>query len=174
MENINGVRRAAAELRAKFDHSLTAMSAQDVIKAALTECGLGFEEVGPDDPVLAKGLGVLKRKYLTVFVANNLAPEMKVEVIAHEIGHFAVHLEDEVRIERPYSAPGAGDPLQRVEAYSKKERREAQANAFARELLLPRSLARRLFKEGQRATQISRSLGLRIESTYQQLAGQSC
>ncbi|TAW06321.1 ImmA/IrrE family metallo-endopeptidase (plasmid) [Rhizobium ruizarguesonis] len=170
MENINSVRRAANELRRKIDPGLKQLAATEIIGLALDDQSLTVEKLGPSDTNLMGGIGVLKRRYLAIYVANDLDPSFEAEVIAHEIAHFVIHLEAEIKIERGYSAPGAGDPLQRVEAYSKKERREAQANAFAREFLLPRALARRLFHEGKRAREIATSLGIRLETVYQQLA----
>ncbi|KQX43210.1 MULTISPECIES: UvrD-helicase domain-containing protein [unclassified Ensifer] len=170
MENINAVRRAANRLREKIDPRFQQMTASEVLIRTLADQELTVDEVAADDDVLAGGLGVLKRKYQTIFVSKALPTDEKAEVIAHEIAHFVIHLENEVRIERAYAAPGAGDPVQRVEAYSKRERREAQANTFARELLLPRRLARRLFQEGLRAAEIATALGLKLETVYQQLA----
>src|SRR3546814_15710772 len=63
-----------------------------------------------------------------------------------------------------------GDPSQRIETYGIKERREAQANAFAREYLLPRPLAKKLFFAGERASDIAKRLGIALEKVLQQLA----
>lgn len=170
MDNVNAVRRAANELRSKIDPKLDQLAALDVLDRALKDQELTVEEVAPDDGNLAGGIGILKRKYKSIYVAKTLTADIQVEVIAHEIAHFVIHLEEEVRIDRNYSAPGAGGLANRVEAYSKKERREGQANAFARELLLPRRLARKLFQEGMRANVIASALGLRTETVFQQLA----
>jgi Zn-dependent peptidase ImmA (M78 family) len=51
--------------------------------------------------------------------------------------------------------------LQRVEDYGARERRELQANIFAREFLLPRAFARRLHvDDGMGATAIANRTGL--------------
>ncbi|MBY3369054.1 UvrD-helicase domain-containing protein [Rhizobium laguerreae] len=170
MENINSVRRAANVLRRKIDPNLGELSAKGVLDLVLADQGLVVEKVAPADNNLMGGVGVLKRRYKAIYVANDLSAEFEAEVIAHEVAHFVIHLEAEVKLDRTLAAPGAGDPLHRVEAYSKKERREAQANAFARELLLPRMLARRLFQEDQRARAIASNLGIRLETVFQQLA----
>ncbi|WP_326912931.1 UvrD-helicase domain-containing protein [Rhizobium johnstonii] len=170
MESISSVRQAALLLRSKIDEQFSDLPAPRVIELALGERRLIVEGVEPADPVLAGGLGVLKRKFNTIFVSSALSKETKNEIIAHEIGHFVVHLESEVRTDENYANDESRDPLRRVDAYSKRERREAQANTFARELLFPRQLARRLFEEGKRAHAIARSLGLNRELVYQQLA----
>ena len=60
--------------------------------------------------------------------------------------------------------------LQRVEDYGVRERRELQANVFAREFVFPRALARRLYlDEGLGATAIADTTGLPINLVRQQL-----
>ena len=61
--------------------------------------------------------------------------------------------------------------IQRVEGYGPRERRECQANVFAREFLLPSSEARRLFSEERiSAADIAKRLGVQIGLVHQQLA----
>ena len=60
--------------------------------------------------------------------------------------------------------------LQRVEDYGARERRELQADVFAREFLLPRVVAERLHMEdGLGATRIANLTGLRLGLVRQQL-----
>jgi DNA helicase-2/ATP-dependent DNA helicase PcrA len=60
--------------------------------------------------------------------------------------------------------------LQRVEDYGARERRELQANVFARELLFPRALARRMFvTESLGASAIAALLDLPITLVRQQI-----
>lgn len=56
-----------------------------------------------------------------------------------------------------------------MEAYGARERAELQANVFARELLLPRSVARTQFLSGRSARQIASELELPLELVRQQL-----
>jgi len=61
--------------------------------------------------------------------------------------------------------------IQRVEGYGPRERRECQANVFAREFLLPTTEARRLFiEERLSAAAIAQRLGLPPGLVQQQLA----
>ena len=169
MENFSTIRRLATTLRLKFDPGLSELDAAAVVKGALKTCGLDYDELEADDPSLAGALGLLNRQFDLVLVSKALSPEEKAEVAAHEIGHFIVHDAPQAAVLSGYGAPGPGDPVQRVEAYGVKERREAQANAFARELLLPRALARRMFQAGDRAHAMATKLGLRRETVFQQL-----
>ena len=169
MENFDAIRRAAAELRLKVDPGFTELHAAEVVKRAIEQCELTVEELDPDDPGLAGSIGVLDRTFGLVLVSNALEPAAREEVIAHEVGHFTVHEAPRPTVTDGYNAPGAGDPAQRVEAYGIKERREAQANVFARELLLPRALTRQLFMAGERAAAIADRLGIRRETVFQQL-----
>ena len=60
--------------------------------------------------------------------------------------------------------------LQRVEDYGKRERRELQANVFAREFVLPRERARSLYLDGGLSTnQIAERTGLGIALVRQQV-----
>jgi superfamily I DNA/RNA helicase len=169
VENFDAIRRAAAELRLEVDPGFTELHAAEVVKRAIDRCELTVEELGPDDPGLAGSIGVLDRTFNLVLVSQALEPAAREEVIAHEIGHFVVHEAPRPTVAADYSKPGAGDPAQRIEAYGVKERREAQANVFARELLLPRALARQLFMAGERAAAIADRLGIRRETVFQQL-----
>lgn len=169
MENFSTIRRQATALRLKFDPDLSELDAASVVQGALKACGLDYDELAPDDPSLAGALGLLNRQFDLVLVSKALPEAEKAEVAAHEIGHFIVHDAPQAAVLSGYAAPGPGDPVQRVEAYGVKERREAQANAFARELLLPRALARRMFQAGERAHAMAAKLGLRRETVFQQL-----
>ncbi len=169
MENFGTIRRLATALRLKADPALSELDAPTVVASVLKVCDLAYEELEPDDASLAGALGLLNRQLNLVLVSKALSVAEKAEVAAHEIGHFVVHDAPQVPVWESYDTPGPGDPVQRVEAYGVKERREAQANAFARELLLPRTLARRMFKNGERAQAMATKLGLRRETVFQQL-----
>ncbi|OWK19992.1 hypothetical protein AJ88_35270 [Mesorhizobium amorphae CCBAU 01583] len=169
MENFSLIRLAANELREAIDHGLAELRAGAIVERALAKRSLKLEELHAGDATLAGCLGVFNRKYGHVFVQEDLDPSTKLEVIAHEIGHEVVHNGDVVMVRRDYGSPGPGDPVLRVEAYGVKERREAQANVFARELLLPRALARRLFLGGMRARAIAEQTGLNLALVFQQL-----
>jgi DNA helicase-2/ATP-dependent DNA helicase PcrA len=94
-------------------------------------------------------------------------------LIAHELGHVFIHAgssectDEDVDPSRSTEAAPVG--LQRVEDYGAKERRELQANVFAREFLLPRPRARAKHLAGEGAALIANSLGLPKDLVRQQL-----
>tara|TARA_R110002124_G_scaffold267777_3_gene435195 strand:+ start:64371 stop:67724 length:3354 start_codon:yes stop_codon:yes gene_type:complete len=169
VENFSLIRLAANDLREAIDPGMVELQAATIVGRALLERGLDLEELPAGDPTLAGCLGVFNRKYSHVSVQIDLESPTKLEVIAHEIGHEVVHNGDVAMVRKDYGLPGPGDPVLRVEAYGVKERREAQANVFARELLLPRTLARRLFLSGMRARAIAEKTGLNLALVFQQL-----
>jgi superfamily I DNA/RNA helicase len=95
-------------------------------------------------------------------------------LVAHEIGH--VVLGDDptdlatLDIDPTRSAEASPIGLDRVVGYGGRQRREVQMDLFARELLLPRNVARRLHvEEGMTATAIAERLGAPFAVVAQQL-----
>lgn len=89
-----------------------------------------------------------------IWVRDSLPPERGAFAVAHELGHFVLHRGERVALHREcdeFQVDESADPLglrvedHRVEEYSKHVRRELEANAFAAELLAPRSVVRQLF-----------------------------
>ncbi|GLS33067.1 Superfamily I DNA or RNA helicase [Mesorhizobium albiziae] len=168
MDSFLAVRIAANSLRATAEIS-DKTDAPTAVRAAALKRGLSIRPLDYDDPELEGAIGLLERKYRQILVRKQLKGDFEAEVIAHEIGHHVLHDGPEAGFYQRHEQNG-GDPTQRIETYGIKERREAQANAFAREFVLPRALARRLFAEGLRASDISRSLQVPYETVLQQLA----
>ena len=109
-------------------------------------------------------LGSLDRPSRLVNVASNQDPIEELLVIAHEIGHYHLHLDphSEVTI-RPQGL--GGDPVDsgagRVEGYSSRERKEVQADIFAGEFLCPSDWLREQYvSHGRRPHEIAADLGL--------------
>jgi DNA helicase-2/ATP-dependent DNA helicase PcrA len=101
-------------------------------------------------------------------------PGERALLIAHEIGHASVHTGSSScaasDIDASSSTESTPIGLQRVEDYGVRERRELQANVFAREFVLPRSLAYRLYvDEAMGASAIAERLGLPKNLVRQQL-----
>lgn len=95
-------------------------------------------------------------------------------LVAHELGHVEVHAGSTtcatVDIDPSRTSEAAPVGLQRVEDYGAHERRELQANVFAREFLLPRVRAADLHRqENLSATVISQRTGLPLDLVRQQL-----
>ncbi|SIQ34599.1 Superfamily I DNA or RNA helicase [Solilutibacter tolerans] len=97
--------------------------------------------------------------------------------IAHELGHL--HLGDSeeedftgppyaINPDRPAEAAPIG--VERVIDYGRRQRREVQMDLFAREFLLPRSVAKKLhLEDGMTAAQIAGKLGAPVAVVAQQL-----
>jgi len=105
-------------------------------------------------------------------ITENVAE--RAALIAHELGHVCIHSGstncsgDDIDPSRSMEAAPVG--LQRVEDYGAHERRELQANIFAREFLLPRSFARHLHIDKRMgATAIANRTGLPKNLVRQQL-----
>lgn len=168
MDGFAAVRNAANKLREALgaDDQITATG---LVRRAAAHCGLALRPLGPDDPELEGAHGLLERKFKQILYRDDLSDPKSAEVIAHELGHFDLHNGPEAGF-YPRSHSNSGDPSQRIETYGIKERREAQANTFAREFILPRAVAKRLYLAGQNATAIAEMLGVPYETTLQQLA----
>ena len=133
------------------------------------------QPVPDDDPVLSEAEAVLDSLVSGIFYKKGVSAEEAAFYQAHEFGHHfldsttgACSVSD-IDVTMPEERIPLG--IQRVEGYGPRERRECQANVFAREFLLPSSEARRLFsEEGISAADIAKRLGVQIGLVHQQLA----
>ena len=90
-------------------------------------------------------------------------------LLAHELGHKILHRPQEV-CELAQCEGGGSRALSRVETYGPRERRELQANVFAREFVLPRESARRFFlTERLTASEIALRAGMPLRDVRRQL-----
>lgn len=115
---------------------------------------------------------IIERRH--ILVRNDLDADSKAFLIAHELGHFFLHQETGVifGVKVDALSPNEEDAVANhyVESYGARERQELQANVFAREFLLPRALARKLFLEKmQSATEIAMTLEVPLELVRLQL-----
>ncbi|MBW8368753.1 MAG: UvrD-helicase domain-containing protein [Arenimonas sp.] len=128
----------------------------------------------PGDSALCGADAVLVRAFRQILVRDDVAPPDRAFLVAHEFGHWVLHPEEHEGCRQVIAStlnPAEDDTLgaKRVEAYGARERAELQANVFARELLLPRQVARALFLAGHTAHQIATDLALPLELVRQQL-----
>ncbi len=117
---------------------------------------------------------MLFRSLRQIVVRDDVPSDEHAFLIAHEFGHWKLHPEDHDSCHKIIDStlsPEGGDTfgVQKVEAYGARERAELQANTFARELLLPREVARSLFLLGKTALQLQQELDLPLELVRQQL-----
>lgn len=133
---------------------------------------LGVESVEKGAQELGTGDACLHRQERFIYVRKGVSPEEHAELVAHELGHWdldapkppltVASLADLAGVE---GSPG----VVKVEAYGARERQELQANVFARELLLPRHIARALFVAGVGARKAAANLGIPLRVTRQQM-----
>lgn len=150
------------------------LDAMSLVHGALRRRELELHWLSPEDPALKGARALLDEQSGTVFCENVGAPGERAAFVAHELGHDAVHSGSSTccvtDIDASRSTESAPVGLQRVEDYGARERRELQANVFAREFLLPRGTARRLFvDERMGASAIAERTGLAKNLVRQQL-----
>lgn len=133
---------------------------------------LAIESVPPGFAALGGAAAVLKRDECSIYVRNDVPHPELAYLIAHELGHFILDADkDEPTIASIASLTKSdGTPATlKVEAYGIRERQELQANVFARELLMPRELARQLWSEGNAPSRIASDLAIPLEIAQQQM-----
>ncbi|KMN48640.1 DNA helicase UvrD [Chromobacterium violaceum] len=171
-------RVAAQQIRERlFEDAATSGIPSKVILEAMTDEDAEDFEItlaNPSDSALGGADAVLLRRYRQIVVRNDVPSDERGFLIAHELGHWALHPEDHDSCHKVIDStlsPENGDTFgaQKVEAYGARERAELQANIFARELLLPREVARALFLAGKTALQLQQDLDLPLELVRQQL-----
>ena len=148
------------------------VAAVDLLKAIETELKLAIEPVDPDYSALGGGSAVLKRDERYIYVSNAVDADKHAALVAHELGHWYLDADKTPTTVAHLKSVTAGVGSQAVvtvEAYGARERQELQANVFARELLVPQSIVRKLFLDGHDPTRISHDLGVPIEYVRQQM-----
>lgn len=164
-------RQSAIALRHRLrgDDADTA-NADAVIGAALADAGLSLHSRLPDDSLLAGSHAVLDREFDAIWVRQDLPPATRAVLVAHELAHY--HLHPEYTTSGEYEGTTDDDAQQGsfLVGYGPRERRETEANVFARELVLPSSVVRRCFYEdGQTAPEIASAFGVSQSVVFRQL-----
>ena len=150
-------------------------SAADLLDGATAITGITRQPVPDDDPVLYEAEAILNLSVPAIFFKNGVSAEQAAFYQAHEFGHYFLDSAtgacsaSDINVTMPEERIPLG--IQRVEGYGPRERRECQANVFAREFLLPCNKARRLFLEERlSAAEIAKRLGVPIGLVHQQLS----
>lgn len=176
MTPFHRARLTAAQLRQQLfsDESLSGIPSKQVIDATCEGEDFDISDAAPDDDALGTADAVLVRKFRQIIVRDDVPSGERAFLIAHEFGHWKLHDKGHEGCHKVVDStlkPADGDTFgaQKVEAYGARERAELQANIFARELLLPRAVARALFDAGKNATQLAQELDLPLELVRQQL-----
>ena len=175
MDSFEPVRAAARNL-----HSTVVAAGCDshnpeaLALAAVRHLELELVYLSPQDPALKQARALFDEQSGTICCEQVARTTERALLVAHEVGHVVLHAgslkchAEEIDPSRSMEAAPVG--LQRVEDYGARERRELQANVFAREFLLPRRLAEELHVvQRLGATQIAQLTGLPLSLVRQQL-----
>lgn len=152
--------------------SNTCPSSAELLAAVEDSLQLAIERVAHTFSALGGGEAVLKREEQSIYVRDDVNPVEYSYLVAHELGHWILDAErSDVTVSALSSLTKSdGTPATlKVEAYGVRERQELQANVFARELLLPRNVAKQLWDSGRGAAEISNLLSIPLEVSRQQL-----
>ena len=143
-------------------------SAVKLLDGATKVTGIERQAVADDDPVLQGAEAILDSSLPAIFYKKGVTAEQANFYQAHEFGHHFLDSETSVCSETDIDVTMYEERIpvgaHRVEGYGPRERRECQANVFAREFLLPCSEARRLFSEERiSATNIAKQFAIPIQ-----------
>ena len=164
----------AARLLLTEGAPLSPIPAKALLAAIETEIGIAIEPIAPSYPDLGGGSAVLQREQQYIYISNEvpLWGEEFCGLVAHELGHWyldATKPKSTVAHLKTLFGSDGSPALLKVEAYGARERQELQANVFARELLLPRDVARVLAASGKGPAAITKELGIPLEFVRQQM-----
>lgn len=174
MDGFDTIRARARALRRKLAFGTTPATGWTVVNAAALELKLEVYLLATDDPVLKGARATFDEQTRAICCVETADAPTRATLLAHEVGHAELHVRSSECSAGDADASRASEMapvgLQRVEDYGGRERRELQANVFARELLLPRDEARRLhIVEKLPAAEIAERLMLPRELVWQQL-----
>lgn len=174
MNPFQRAREEANALRAKLlgERADEAVPAVELLAQIEETLNLGVESVENGAPELGTGDACLHRQERFIYVRKGVSPEEHAELVAHELGHWELDAaKPPLTVASLAALAGVeGSPgVVKVEAYGARERQELQANVFARELLLPRHIARALFVAGMGARKAAEDLGIPLRVARQQI-----
>jgi superfamily I DNA/RNA helicase len=176
MNPFQRARNEAVATRAKLEplHADTPVAAKDLLQQVESVLNIAIESVPPTYPDLGGGTAVLQREQMFIYVSTEV-DKWNAEfcgLVAHELGHFFLDATKPATTVAHLSTllGSAGSPaVLKVEAYGARERQELQANVFARELLLPRAVARQFALAGKGPADAATELGIPLEFARQQM-----
>ncbi len=150
-------------------------SATTLLDAAAHITDIQSVPVPAGDSLLDGGEAVLDREVGIIWYNADLESELAAFYIAHEYAHFWLDGEyatcTQSDIDAETSEECAPIGVQRVEGYSPEERREREANVFAREFLLPADILQQWYvTDGLHAREIAARVGALEGMVLHQLA----
>lgn len=175
MDAFEVVRSRASEVHAAaVEGGADPLRPLDLVTAAIDAHEIDLSWLRPGDAYLRGGRGLYDPSLPAIACEDRGDATAKALLAGHELGHALLHDPDDVIVDGdidPSRAVEAATGVEKVEGYGRRERRELQADFFARELVLPRTLARRLvLEDGHGAADIVRLTGLPYALVAQQLA----
>lgn len=176
MNPFQRARNEARSVRAKLAPGKESepIEAKVLLAGVETVIKLAIAHVDANYPDLGGGSAVLQRVQKFIYVSKEFEEwgDRFCGLVAHELGHWYLDAaKAPTTIAHLKTLLGSeGSPASmKVEAYGVRERQELQANVFARELLLPRELARKLAAKGLGPAKIADNLGIPLEFARQQM-----
>jgi DNA helicase II / ATP-dependent DNA helicase PcrA len=166
------IRLQARQRRSEIENGTRIARASDLVAKARKEVGLQLDRFAPGTVYSDGVVGALEREDGFVRVLEGLETSREAIVIAHELAHFWLHDESQFLIRSTEPSFG-GQPfevgVERVIAYSPRERREVQADVFAQEFLVPTDwLRQQMIAARLRPSTIAEDLGLPLEFVMMQ------
>ena len=175
MDSFEPIRLAGSRLHAGLVRAgCDPLDPKGLVDAALAHLDLQLVYLPPQDPALKSARALFDEQSGTICCAADAQVGDRVLLVAHELGHAELHAGSRMcqagDVDPSRSTEAAPVGLQRVEDYGARERRELQANVFAREFVMPRSLAKRLHMDNNLgATAIAERTALPLSLVRQQL-----
>lgn len=150
MNPFESARLGASKLRSELDALGVdlALSGFELVQATCAAFDINLRIVKPGVPLLKSADATINVVKKWIMVRRDVPDEIKAFLIAHELGHWRLHPKTTGIVEVNQGAltgEGETNGVKEVESYGSRERQELQANVFAREFLLPKTLARQLF-----------------------------
>ncbi|QBR02493.1 UvrD-helicase domain-containing protein [Paraburkholderia pallida] len=174
MNSFRGARQRAADLHEKLvAGGVDPLDITALAEAATKDCQLEIVLLPAGHKQLKGAKGVLDPQSGDIYVEEGPSAIERAAIAAHEVGHACLHVEHLFCTEADTAGATAHPGSSRAGKlgdYGPHERRELEANVFARELLLPREFCRRLYLEqGMSVADICTATGLPGRLIKQQL-----
>jgi len=169
------LRAQAAAWHDELNPQTGLLRADDLLVAAEKASGVKVMVLPAGDALLDNTEASYDPDGPRILVSAALSPEDRAFHVAHEFGHHRLHHPKDDCHDGDVDPYAAAEPessaVGESDAYSPKQRREAQANAYGRELLLPRRRLRTVcLPQRFTADTIAAELGLPLNLVQQQMA----